>query len=93
MILKFIVNIIGMIITAIINIVSIFMPITELGQVITPFITQILSITQQALNFMYLIFGDTIIIITPSLIALLITKYTIVPIIEICRGFFISASE
>lgn len=93
MILKLLLNIFGTIISTLINIVNGIIPSNGLNNSLNDIITSILSITQQAINFMYLIFGETLFIIVPIVIVLVTVKYTVIPIVQIMRSFFINSNE
>lgn len=93
MILKLILNILGTIISIIINIVNEFFPSNGLHNDLSGIITNLLTITQQGLNFLYFIFGETVALILPTIIILITTKYIAVPIIQIVRSFFINSNE
>lgn len=93
MITKLILNFMGTILTILINIVNGILPENSLNGNLGEIITTILSITQQALNFMYFIFGETLAIVVPITIALLAFKYTIAPVVQLIRAFFINSTE
>lgn len=93
MIIKLLLNIMGTIITIIINIVNTMLPSNGLGNSLSDIITILLTICQQGLNFMYLIFGETFFIIMTFLPGYLAIKFVGVPIIQIIRGFFINSTE
>lgn len=93
MIIKFILELVTNIVTGIINIVnSMFTPNTLITDV-NDFISSILTIATQAHNFMYFIFGNTLVVVVPITIALLTTKYLVVPIVQIFRSFFIKGND
>lgn len=56
-------------------------------------IKEILTVTQQALNFMYLVFGDTLFVVLPFVVLLLTEKYVVLPIVQILRSIFINSNE
>lgn len=56
-------------------------------------IREILTVTQQALNFMYLLFGDTLFVVLPFVLLLLTEKYVVLPIVQILRSIFINSNE
>lgn len=56
-------------------------------------IREILTVTQQALNFMYLLFGDTLFVVLPFVLLLLTEKYIVLPIVQILRSIFINSNE
>lgn len=93
MILKLLLSLVSMIATGIINFVNGMFEQNALITDVNNFITSILTITTQAYNFMYFIFGNTLIIVVPITIGLLTTKYLVVPIIQIFRSFFINSNE
>lgn len=93
MITKLILNFMGTILTILINIVNGILPENSLNGNLGEIITTILSITQQALNFMYFIFGETLAIVVPITIALLAFKYTVAPVVQLIRAFFINSTE
>lgn len=93
MILKLLLNLFGTIISVLINMVNGIMPSNGLNNSLGDIITSILSITQQAYNFMYLIFGETLFIIMPIITVLITLKYTVIPIVQIMRSFFINSNE
>lgn len=53
----------------------------DMGEIIV----HILSISTQAINFLHFIIGDSLIFIIPIVGALLVAKYLVLPIVDICR--------
>lgn len=92
MITKTILTIFSTVIGRIIGVGVANMPGQELHIELNSIISAMLTITQQGVNFLYFIFGDTVMIILPIAIALLILKYTVVPLIQIFRSFFINSN-
>lgn len=93
MILRLLLNIFGILIQIILNIVTEILPSNGLGGNLATIITTILSFTQQALNFAYLIFGDTLFLVMPIVTMLLFEKYVALPVIILVRSFFINSNE
>ncbi len=93
MIIKLMLNTLGVILTIIINIVNSIMPTNNLNNSLGDIITTILSVTQQALNFMYLIFGETLGLVVPVALILIGIKFTIAPIAQLARAFWINTSN
>lgn len=93
MILKFILYFFTGIIEVIMYVVGQYMPTINIATQLFQYITQILSITQQALNFMYLILGDTLFLVMPLIISLLTFKYIAYPILQVIRSLIINSNE
>lgn len=93
MILKIILSVITFIASMIINLVTSIMPNNNIHASLGDIITTILTWTDQALNFCHFLFGDTMFIVLPVAIALLIAKYIALPMIVIFRSFLIKGNE
>lgn len=93
MITAYILGLIVLVISTIIKLANtMFQPNTLITDV-NNFISTILTITTQAHNFMYFIFGNTLVIVVPITIAMLVTKYTVVPILQIFRSHFSNSND
>lgn len=53
----------------------------------------LVSFCDQALNFCYFIFGESMFIVLPVAVILLVAKYTVIPLIMIFRSFFINSNN
>lgn len=93
MIVKFILNIVIWIIGFIVQISMPYVNSIQMIQYITRFLNFMFEFFQQGLNFLYLIFGDMIYIIAPSIISLLTFKYLVFPIVVIIRRIFIKGGD
>lgn len=60
-------------------------PEVNIGTNLSSRIAEILAISQQAINFMHFIIGDTLAIIIPLSLAILTYKYLILPVIDVLR--------
>lgn len=93
MILKIILMVVTFIASIIINLVTAVIPSNNIHASLGDIITTILTWTDQALNFCYFLFGDTMFIVLPIAITILIAKYIVLPLIVIFRSFFIKGNE
>lgn len=93
MILELLLHLVLTLVTSIVNAVNGLFGQNTLIPDVNNFINAILTICTQAHNFMYFIFGNTLVIVVPVTIALLTTKYLVVPIVQIFRSFFIKGNE
>lgn len=93
MILTYLLELILNIVIALVNFVNTLFGNNSLSVDVNNFIQAILTITTQAHNFMYFIFGDTLAIVVPITLAMLTTKYLVVPAVQIFRSFFIKGNE
>lgn len=93
MILKAVLNILSVILSGIINMVTGIFPEWNIAQTGTELLTTLFEWTTQALNFVNFIFGDTVFILLPIATALLVLKYTIIPIVIILRSIFINSNN
>lgn len=60
-------------------------PVVNIGTNLSSRIAEILAISQQAINFMHFIIGDTLVVIIPLSLAILTYKYLILPVIDVLR--------
>lgn len=93
MILKFILTIFSWIGTFIVNIITGLLPDSGISGQLQDIIVSMFTWTQQALNFMYLLFGETLFFVVPIATFILTTKYIGLPIIVLIRSFFVNSNE
>lgn len=93
MILTFLLELILNLAISLINFINTMFGNNSLSVDVNNFIQAILTITTQAHNFMYFIFGDTLAVVVPITLAMLTTKYLVVPLVQIFRSFFINSNE
>lgn len=93
MILTFLLELILNLAISLINFVNTMFGENTLIVDVNNLIQSILTITTQAHNFMYFIFGNTLAIVVPITLGMLTTKYLVVPIVQIFRSFFIKGNE
>lgn len=93
MLLKAVLNILSVILSGIINMVTGIFPDWNIAEAGTQLLATLFEWTSQALNFVNFIFGDTIFVVLPIATALLVLKYTIIPIVIILRSIFINSNN
>lgn len=87
MFLKFFIDIIIFLISSFVNLVHLFLPTFNFNNDLHNVFLNIMSVTSQAGNFMYFIFGDVLFVIIPFLYYFLFARFVALPIISVVRGW------
>lgn len=85
MILNIFISLILMVLNPILGLITSVIPTIDLLETLITTTETILNISQQGMNFVHFIVGDSIVIILPATLLMLTYKYLIFPIIDFAR--------
>lgn len=85
MIISALMNTVATIMTTLFDMINTLFPHLNLGNTLVSNITNVLEISNQAINFVHFIVGDTLAIIIPLATAILGYKYLLYPVVDFLR--------
>lgn len=85
MILDIFIHLILMVLSPILGFITSAIPTLDLLETLLNTTEAIINISQQGMNFVHFIVGDSIVIILPATLTMLAYKYLIFPIIDFAR--------